>query len=100
MARKALPHETIIFFYPYTKAKSEYLTPVRRNGRGSPSKPESENSDMKTKAIEFNADDFVGGVEAFARHVAGKEKLTLRTATKALPAPIKPFTPSQVRSIR
>ena len=88
MARKASQRGTIIFFYAYAKAKSEYLTPVRRNGRGSPSKPESENSDMKTKAIMFNADNLVGGVEAFARHVAGKENLTPRTATKALPAPI------------
>ncbi len=55
---------------------------------------------MKTKAIEFNADDLVGSVAAFARHVSGKEKLTLRTATRSLPPPVKPLTPSQVRSIR
>lgn len=55
---------------------------------------------MKTKAIEFNADDLVGSVEAFARHVSGKEKLTLRTATRPLPTPVKPLTPAQVRSIR
>lgn len=55
---------------------------------------------MKTKAIEFNADDLVGSVEAFARHVSGKEKLTLRTATMPLPPPVKPLTPSQVRAIR
>lgn len=55
---------------------------------------------MKTKTIEFNADRFVGSVEAFARHVSGKEKLTLRTTTMPLPPPVKPITPSQVRSIR
>lgn len=53
---------------------------------------------MKTKDIEFNADDLVGSVEAFAHHLAGKQKLTLRTAT--MPRPIKSVTPSQVRSIR
>jgi hypothetical protein len=33
---------------------------------------------MKTKDIEFNADDLVGSVEAFAHHLTGKQKLTLR----------------------
>jgi len=53
---------------------------------------------MKTKDIEFNADDLVGSVEAFAHHLTGKQKLTLRTAT--MPLPVKSLTPSQVRSIR
>lgn len=53
---------------------------------------------MKTKDIEFNADDLVGSVEAFAHHLTGKQKLTLRTAT--MPLPVKALTPSQVRSIR
>ncbi len=53
---------------------------------------------MKTKDIEFNADDLVGSVEAFAHHLTGKQKLTLRTAT--MPPPVKSMTPSQVRSIR
>ncbi len=60
--------------------------------------PKTEN--MKTKAIEFNADDLVGSVEAFAHHPTGKQKLTLRTATMPLPPPVKSLTPSQVRSIR
>ena len=47
-----------------------------------------------------NADDLVGSVEAFVHHLRGKQKLTLRTATMPLPAPVKPLTPSQVRSIR
>ncbi|MCX6955629.1 MAG: helix-turn-helix domain-containing protein [Verrucomicrobia bacterium] len=55
---------------------------------------------MKTKEIEFNADDLVGSVEAFAQHVTGRQKLTLRTATMPLPPPVKPFTAAQVRSIR
>ena len=55
---------------------------------------------MKTKDIEFNADDLVGSVEAFAHHLTGKQKLTLRTATMPLPPPVKSLTPSQVRSIR
>ena len=38
---------------------------------------------MKTKDIEFNADDLVGSVEAFAHHLTGKQKLTLRTATRS-----------------
>ena len=52
---------------------------------------------MKTKEIEFNADDLVGSVEAFADHLRGKQKLTLRTATMPLPPRVKPLTPSQVR---
>jgi len=55
---------------------------------------------MKTKDIEFNADDLVGSVEAFAHHLTGKQKLTLRTATMPLPPRVKSLTPSQVRSIR
>ncbi|NBQ57439.1 MAG: transcriptional regulator [Opitutaceae bacterium] len=55
---------------------------------------------MKTKDIEFKADDLVGSVEAFVHHLRGKQKLTLRTATMPLPSPVKPLTPSQVRSIR
>jgi putative transcriptional regulator len=55
---------------------------------------------MKIKDIEFNADDLVGSVEAFAHHLTGKQRLTLRTATMPLPPPVKPLTPSQVRSIR
>jgi hypothetical protein len=33
---------------------------------------------MKTKDIEFNADDLVGSIEAFAHHLTGKQKLTAR----------------------
>jgi putative transcriptional regulator len=55
---------------------------------------------MKTKDIEFNADDLVGSVEAFADHLTGKRKLTLRSTTVPLPPRVKPLTPAQVRSIR
>jgi putative transcriptional regulator len=55
---------------------------------------------MKTKVIEFNANDLVGSVEAFAQHLTGKQKLTLRTATRPLPPRAKPLTPGQVRAIR
>ncbi len=53
---------------------------------------------MKTKEIRFNADDLVGSVEAFAQHLTGKAKLTLRTVTLA--PPVKPMSPLQVRLIR
>ncbi len=55
---------------------------------------------MKTKDVEFNADDLVGSAEAFAQHLRGKQKLTLRTTTVPLPPPVKTLTPAQVRSIR
>ena len=55
---------------------------------------------MKTKDIEFKADDLVGSVEAFAYHLTGKQKLTLRIATMPLPPRIESLTASQVRSIR
>ena len=55
---------------------------------------------MKTKAIEFNADDLVGSAEAFADHLKGSRKLTLRTKTVQLPPRVKPLSPAQVRAIR
>jgi putative transcriptional regulator len=55
---------------------------------------------MKTKAIEFNADDLVGSAEAFADHLKGSRKLTLRTKTVSLPPRVKPLSPAQVRAIR
>ena len=55
---------------------------------------------MKTKAIEFNADDLVGSAEAFADHLKGSRKLTLRTTTVPLPPRVKPLSPAQVRAIR
>ncbi len=55
---------------------------------------------MKTKDIEFNAEDLVGSVEALADHLAGRSKITLRTKTVSLPARVKPMKPAQVRAIR
>jgi len=55
---------------------------------------------MKTKEIEFNAEDLVGSVEALASHLSGKGKITLRTKTVALPPRVKPMNPAQVRAIR
>lgn len=55
---------------------------------------------MKAKDIKFNADGLVASVEAFADHLTGKQKHTLRTATRPLPPPVKTLTPAQVRSIR
>ncbi|HEY0966016.1 MAG TPA: type II toxin-antitoxin system MqsA family antitoxin [Opitutaceae bacterium] len=55
---------------------------------------------MKTTAIEFNASDLVQSAEAFADHLTGGPKLTLRTKTSPLPPRIKSFTPAQVRAIR
>ena len=45
---------------------------------------------MKRKEIEFNAEELVTSVEVLARHAAGNEKPTLRTATLTLPRPAKP----------
>jgi putative transcriptional regulator len=55
---------------------------------------------MKNKEIEFNPADLLASVEAFAHHLTGNRKATLRTATMPLPPPVKSLTPSQVRKIR
>jgi putative transcriptional regulator len=55
---------------------------------------------MKPKEIEFNAEDLVGSVEAFADHVRGRNKLTLRTKQLALPRPIKPMKPKEIVALR
>jgi Predicted transcriptional regulator len=55
---------------------------------------------MKCKEIEFNAEDLVSSVEALARHAAGKEKLTLRTNSLALPPRIKPLKAGEIAAIR
>jgi putative transcriptional regulator len=55
---------------------------------------------MKLKAIEFNAEDLVSSVEALARHATGKEKLTLRTRTLALPPRIKPIKAKEIVAMR
>src|SRR6516162_8823989 len=55
---------------------------------------------MKRKEIEFNAEELVGSVEAFASHVQGRMKLTLRTHQLSLPSPIKPLRPKEIASLR
>jgi putative transcriptional regulator len=55
---------------------------------------------MKRKEIEFSADELVEGVESFARHVAGREKLTLRTTDLKLPAELKPIRAEEIAAIR
>ncbi len=55
---------------------------------------------MKSKDIEFNADDLVGSVESLAGHLSGKHKVTLRIKALPLPRPVKSITPAQVRAIR
>ena len=46
---------------------------------------------MKRNEIEFDPEALVGSVEAFAAHVQGKQKLTLRISQLSLPAPIEPM---------
>lgn len=55
---------------------------------------------MKRKEIEFDAEALVGSVEAFAAHVQGKQKLTLRTHQLSLPSPIKPIGPKEITALR
>ena len=55
---------------------------------------------MKRNEIEFDAEALVGSVEAFAAHVQGKQKLTLRTTQVSLPPPIKPLGPQDITALR
>jgi putative transcriptional regulator len=55
---------------------------------------------MKHKEIEFSAEELVGSVEAFAAHVRGRKKLTLRTRQLSLPPPIKPLRPKDITALR
>jgi putative transcriptional regulator len=55
---------------------------------------------MKRNEIEFDAEALVGSVEAFAAHVQGKQKLTLRTNQFSLPSPIKPLGPEDITALR
>ncbi len=55
---------------------------------------------MKGKEIEFDAETLVGSVEAFAAHVQGKRKLTLRSRRLSLPPPIKPVRPKDITALR
>jgi putative transcriptional regulator len=55
---------------------------------------------MKPKEIEFNAEELVSTVEAFAAHVQGRKKLTLRTRKLSLPPPLKPLRPREIVALR
>jgi putative transcriptional regulator len=55
---------------------------------------------MKRNEIEFDAEALVGSVEAFAAHVQGKQKLTLRIIQLSLPAPIEPIGPEEITALR
>jgi putative transcriptional regulator len=55
---------------------------------------------MKPKEIEFNAEELVGSVEAFAAHVQRRKKLTLRTRKLSLPPPLKPLRPQEIVALR
>lgn len=55
---------------------------------------------MKRREIEYSAEDLVTSVEQFARHVQGKEKLTLRSHTVHKPAAVKKIGPRQVAALR
>jgi|SRR4051812_18437243 putative transcriptional regulator len=55
---------------------------------------------MKSKDIEFNAENLVTSVEALSRHASGQEKLTLRTTSLKLPRPIKPIKPKEIVAMR
>jgi putative transcriptional regulator len=54
----------------------------------------------KRTETEFDAEALVGSVEAFAAHVQGKQKLTLRTSRLSMPAPIKPMAPKEITALR
>jgi putative transcriptional regulator len=55
---------------------------------------------MKRNEIEFDAEALVGSVEAFAAHMQGKQKLTLRTNQLSFPSPIKPLGPKDITALR
>src|SRR5690349_8943786 len=55
---------------------------------------------MKRKEIQFDGQALVESVEAFAAHVRGERKLTLRTSTLVVPEPIAPLRPKDVAAIR
>jgi putative transcriptional regulator len=54
----------------------------------------------KRTEIELDAEALVRSVEAFAAHVQGKQKLTLRTTQLEMPAPIKPMAPREITALR
>ena len=55
---------------------------------------------MKSKEIEFDADELIGAVEDVRDHVVGKKKVTLRTTEVDLPAPAPEVTPEEITAAR
>jgi putative transcriptional regulator len=55
---------------------------------------------MKRNKPKFDAEALVGSVEAFAAHVQGKQKLTLRNNQMSLPSPITPLRPEDITALR
>jgi putative transcriptional regulator len=49
---------------------------------------------------EFNADELLARVEAFAKHTTGEKKMTLRTVELPLPEPLAPMAARQVAALR
>jgi putative transcriptional regulator len=55
---------------------------------------------MKTKAIEFNAEDLVRSVEELVAHARGERRLTLRTKTLRLPQRARALSAREIRALR
>ena len=55
---------------------------------------------MKTKDFDLNADELIQALTDVRDHVTGRRKITMRTATVALPARVEGITPQEVRAIR
>lgn len=55
---------------------------------------------MKTKEIEFDAEELVRSVEAFADHISGKRKVTLRTRELRLPTELSEIRPREIVALR
>jgi putative transcriptional regulator len=49
---------------------------------------------------DFNADELLARVEAFAAHSTGEKKMTLRTVELPLPEPLAPMAARQVAALR
>ena len=55
---------------------------------------------MKDLEIQFNAEDLLNEVEEVSDHVAGKQKVTMRTTQVKLPDPAPEITPDEVVAAR
>jgi putative transcriptional regulator len=55
---------------------------------------------MKSRDIQFNADDLLSAVEDVRDHVVGKRKVTLRTTQVKLPEPAPEMSPEEIVAAR